>query len=59
MCAAVVSGVNSSPVLEPAELFSILWRLLSSAGSCGMTTLRFVGDGMQAVILRAAKAPRN
>jgi hypothetical protein len=41
------------------NMFSILWRFLYSTGSCGIGTFRLALDGMQAVILRSARASRN
>ena len=58
MCAAVISSVNTTPSFFP-NMFSILWRFLYSAGSCGIGTFRLALDGMQAVILRSARASRN
>jgi len=57
--ASVVAGVDAPPVLEPAEHILDLVALAIEHGSCGIGTLRFFFDGMQAVMLRSASALRN
>ena len=55
MGATVVSGVDASPVLEPAE------HVLNSVALFveGIGALRLDLEGMQAAILRVASAWRN
>lgn len=57
--ASVVAGVDAAPVLEPSEHDLDPVALAIERGICGIGTFRFAFEGMQAVILRSAKAARN
>ncbi len=55
----VVSGVEASPVLEPAEHGLNSAALFVEDGVVGIGAVRLDFEGMQAAILRFASASRN
>ena len=59
MGAAVVSGVDAPPILEPSEHVLDLVALLVEDGVMGIATFRLDFEGMQAARPRFARAARN
>ena len=59
MGASIVTGVDAAPVLQFAEHVFDFVALTVEYGVVGIVILRLDFDGMQALILRSAKAARN
>ena len=59
MCAAIISGVDAAPVLDLAKHGFDAIPLAVEHNARVIKTLRLAFEGMQAVILPAAKALRN
>jgi hypothetical protein len=59
MCAAIVTCVDAAPVLVPAEHDLDFVALAVEYCVVWIGTFRFAFDGMQAAILRFARAARN